>query len=67
MPQTAPEVPVEECSRGDIRLQDGLTVREGRVEVCINQAWGSICSDQFTEVDAGVVCTQLSFERNGQY
>lgn len=66
MPPTAAEVPVEDCKNGSIRLQDGLTVREGRVEICINQAWGSVCSVQFTEVDAGVVCSQLSFERQGQ-
>jgi len=41
-------------------------VREGRVEMCFNRAWGTICSDGFSTVDAGVVCTQLNYERTGK-
>ena len=29
---------------------------EGRVEVCINQAWGTVCNQRFDEDDAGTVC-----------
>ena len=33
---------------------------EGRVEVCINNAWGTICGDSFfSPTDAGVLCGQL--------
>ena len=31
------------CSDGDVRLVGGTSSNEGRVEICINQAWGSIC------------------------
>lgn len=33
---------------------------EGRVEVCINNAWGTICKDSYIDrVDAEVMCGQL--------
>ena len=32
----------------------------GMVEICINNAWGTICRDSyFDSVDAGVICQQL--------
>eukprot|EP00731_Ephydatia_muelleri_P031717 Em0023g224a len=48
------------CSDGDIRLSDGPSVREGRVEVCFNKAWGTVCARQidFSSVSAHVVCRQ---------
>ena len=33
----------EDCSDGDLRLRDGQTDYEGRIEVCINKVWGTIC------------------------
>lgn len=52
-----------------MRLSDqqiqGDTV-QGRVELCINQAWGTICSDKFDQEDAGTVCVIAGgFLRNG--
>ena len=31
-----------DCEDGEIRLVGGSTVLEGRVEVCINNAWGGV-------------------------
>ena len=51
------------CNDGDIRLEGGSVEEEGRVEVCLNEVWGSVCDDSFTTVDANVVCGQLRYSR----
>jgi len=54
------------CSNGDIRLMNGTepSVREGRVEICYNNAYGTVCDDRWDIVDASVVCRQLGFNRS---
>ena len=48
------------CSDGDIRLAQGPNVREGRVEICLNNAWGTVCAQDviFSSASAQVVCQQ---------
>ena len=50
-----------QCEDGDVRLVEGESEREGRVEVCINKRWGSICSDGWSNEDATTVCIQLGY------
>ena len=50
------------CTNGDIRLVGGTSgPHEGRVEVCINKAWGTVCSTGWSNTDANVVCKQLGY------
>ena len=49
------------CTYGDVRLVDGSDQYEGRVEVCINDQWGTVCDNAWSSVDATTVCKQLGF------
>ena len=52
---------------GATRLVSGSTEREGRVEVCHDGYWGTVCSDSWTEEDAYVVCRQTGGSRISEY
>lgn len=49
------------CTNGQIRLDGGGNPREGRVEICYYNQWGTICDDQWGAAEARVVCKQLGF------
>ena len=47
-----------------MRLVDGSTEYDGRVEICINQVWGSICSYNWDYREVSIVCKQLGYNNN---
>jgi len=57
-------VPVN-CTTGEIRLRGGTNQREGRVEICIDRIWGTICDTSWDNREAQVACRQLGFSSNG--
>ena len=55
------------CTNGEIRLVNGPSPNQGRVEMCWNRAWGTITDDGWSVVDARVVCRELGYSTVGQY
>ena len=49
---------VGNCSEGSLRLTGGYGL-VGRLEICINNAWGTICHTQFKLSELEVACAQL--------
>ncbi len=54
---------VPQCIEGNVRLADGSDEHEGRVEICSNGLWGTICDGGLWDSrDATVVCSYLGYQ-----
>ncbi len=52
------------CADGEIRLVGGRdTDREGRVEVCANRRWRTVCTG--SQVLAGAICSRIGYTFEG--
>ena len=62
------------CRAGDVRLVQGLTEREGRVELCKEVQyfptdagiWGTICDNQWSSAHTEVLCRSIGFAPDGK-
>ena len=54
------------CSTGQLRLVGGNIPNEGRVEICMNNVWGTVCDEGWSSADATVVCRELGYSTQGQ-
>ena len=49
----------DSCVSGSMRLTSGSGNMTGRVELCLEGKWGTVCNDTFNANAARVVCKQL--------
>ena len=49
-----------------MRLVGGSNATEGRVEICLNNEWGTVCDEMWNNTDASIVCRQLELASNGK-
>ena len=54
------------CQDGDIRLAGRSYNNVGRIELCVNGTWGTVCDTSFDNKDASVVCRQLGYSSYGK-
>ena len=54
------------CNTSQLRLAGGNIPNEGRVEICMDNVWGTVCDDLWSSTDATVVCRQLGYYTQGQ-
>ncbi len=61
----------DDCSNGELRLANGTSVggvATGRLELCIGNAWGTVCDNLFAVEEAKVACAQLGgYDRESKY
>ena len=50
-----------------MRLMDGESQFEGRLEICFNRRWGTFGSDGWTQINTQVFCNSLGYDFSGKY
>ena len=56
----------KDCADGDVRLAGG-NITAGRIELCFNATWGTVCDDLWGVEAAKVVCRQLGLSATSKY
>ena len=54
------------CPNATLRIVDGPNDLEGRLEVCLNNVWGTVCGDYWDRYDAAVACRELGHQPTGE-
>ena len=55
----------ESCTDGTVRLRGSTVQYAGRIEICIDTTWTSLCDQSWDFKDAQVVCKELGYSLYG--
>ena len=58
---------IEACNDGDVRLSGSSQTYAGRVELCVERTWTTLCDQTWDFNDAAVTCRQLGYSSYGLY
>ena len=58
---------IDFCQYGDVRLVGDHSQNEGRVEVCLDDTWGTVHDYGWSSNDGRVVCRQLGYSSQGKF
>ena len=53
------------CTFGDVRLAASTYSGIGRIEVCQDGSWGTICSNAWDDLDASIACRASGYSAYG--
>ena len=56
-----------DCSSGEVSVIGGSSITEGRVEICVNGTWATVCENFFDTNNAVVICNQLGYPSLGLF
>ena len=56
----------ESCSHGNVRLVEGPVSSEGRLEICLQRRWGSVCYFSWDTRESSIACEQLGFQSESE-
>ena len=45
---------------------EGESEFEGRLEVCFNNRWGTVGSNEWTDINEQVICNDLGYDLSGK-
>ena len=55
------------CTDNEVRLQGGITATQGRVEICRENIWTSVCGQEWDREYAELICEELGHRRDGGF
>ena len=50
-----------DCTDYDTQLVGGASPNEGKVLMCLNGVWGTLCDETFSKTDAQIVCYDAGY------
>ena len=55
----------DNCTDYHVHLVGGSTANEGRVQICLNNVWGTFCHREdhnSYHVDANIICKEVGYD-----